>query len=119
MEVFLYLVDFVTIRKLVELRIKELKVAVDPFYFKKIIVNVLYHLILHLIGNSGKDVEKIELKAFNIAFANLVVKVKMQRSEIALLKRKSHLISKELRSLYSHTFKWENIRKTASYHRSC
>ena len=94
LEVFLYLVDFVTIRRLVELRIKELKAVVDPLYFKKIIVNVLYHHIMHLIGKSGKDVERIELQAFNIAFANLVGNVKIQRPEIVTLKRKSQLISK-------------------------
>lgn len=94
-----------TIRKLVELRIKEFKAIDNPLYFKRIIINALYHLILHLIGNSG-NVEMIELKAFNLAFSNLVVKVKIQRSEIILLKRKSHIIGKELRALYSHTFKW-------------
>lgn len=80
MQVFVYLVDFVSIRKLVELRVKELKSAADPLYFKKIIVNVLYHLMMHLIGKSGKDVERIELRAFNMAFASMVTKVNMQIS---------------------------------------
>jgi hypothetical protein len=52
LEKYIYLVDFILMRKLVEMRVKDIKSVDNQAFFRKIVVNVLLHLISYLIGKS-------------------------------------------------------------------
>lgn len=93
--------DFVMMRKLVEIRIKDMENLDDPIFYKKIIVNVLYHLIYFLVNNSNRERAIAESKALKSVFNLLVLKIKLPKSDHAILYRKSHLLNKELRNLFS------------------
>jgi hypothetical protein len=49
LEKLIYLVDFVLMRRVVELKVKDIKSVDDHSYFRRIIANVLLHLISYLI----------------------------------------------------------------------
>lgn len=42
------------IRKLVEMRVKDIKTVDNPTFYKKIIANILLHFVSYLISQSNK-----------------------------------------------------------------
>jgi hypothetical protein len=104
-------------RKIVELRIKDFKVLESSLFFKKVIVNVLYHLASFLISRSNDKLQVLELKTFRNVFQLLAEKLQLQRSDLAILQRKSHLLTKEIRAMFGlASVKTEYIHKVSERH---